>query len=209
MSKRFLVLIGVAMLVFGALAGCDDDPNQQRSVVYVTSLNCNAPGVLDALEQGDTLWDPNAGPPTPYTDDDFIQEDWISVTFFNRPYNSQVVTESGAAYGDYIIENYRIVWTRSDGGPVPPPRDEAMGVSVPSLDETEALIRLVSSQEKATPLISGLQYGAAPGFIMVANIEFYGREAGTDRLTMFTARLSVEVDDFIVRTSDKPDVACN
>ncbi|MDH3199033.1 MAG: hypothetical protein OEO21_12425 [Candidatus Krumholzibacteria bacterium] len=208
MLKRFLVFIGVAAVAFGALAGCDSDQNQQRSIMFVTSLNCGAPGVLDALEQGDTLWDPAAGPPVPYTVDDFISEDWIEVTFANKPYNPTVLTGSGAPHGDYIVEGYVITWVRSDGGPVPPPREEAMGVSVPSLDETIALVRLVSMQEKITPLITGLQYGGAPGFTMTAVIDFFGREAGTDRQTTFRSQISVEVDDFIVKTSDKPDPGC-
>ena len=63
-------------------------------------------------------------------------------------------------------------------------------------------------QEKLTGLISGLQYNAAPGFTMTAIIDFVGREAGTDRQTTFRAQISVEVDDFIVKTGDKPSPTC-
>jgi hypothetical protein len=101
-----------------------------------------------------------------------------------------------------------ITWVRSDGGPVPPPREEAMGLNVPSLDDETGLVRLVSMQEKITPLITSLQYGGTPGFTMTAIIDFFGREAGTDRQTTFRSQISVEVDDFIVKTGDKEAPDC-
>ncbi len=200
MRKRIFAFTLLALALAAALAGCKNDPEQQRSVISVASLNCNNPGQSDVLEQGDSL---NT------TADDYYADDWVRVRFENKPYNELITTEPGLPHGDFLVTRYHIRWTRDDGGPVLPERTEQTSISVPSASDNVGYIRLVSLEDKETPVLTALQY--APGHIrMRAHITFYGHEVGTDRETSVEAALDVEFFDWMIATSEKPtDTGCN
>ncbi len=200
MRKRIIAFTLLAGALAASLAGCKNDPEQQRSVLSVASLNCNEPGQSDVLEQGDSL---------NLLTDDYYADDWVRVRFENKPYNDLVVTDPGAPHGDFLVTRYHIRWTRDDGGPVLPERDEHTSVTVPSLGDNVTYIRLVSLQDKESPVLTALQY--APGHVrMRAHITFYGHEIGTDRETSIEAAIDVEFFDWIIATGNKPtDSGCN
>ena len=91
------VLISLVAVWFLAM-GCDEDSNyDSRTVVYVSSVNANAPYMSDVLNQGDSVrtetgtgW---------VTNDDFVEEDWISVVIYNKPYNGLLNPSSHRAVG--------------------------------------------------------------------------------------------------------------
>jgi len=200
MLKRLFAYAVVVTACAGALAGCKNSAEQQRSVISVASLNCNEPGQSDVLEQGDSL---------NLMADDYYAADWSRVRFENKPYNGMITTDPGAPHGDFLVTRYHVRWTRSDGGPVLPERDEATSITVPSGKDNEGFIRLVSLEDKETPILTALRY--APSHIrMTAHITFYGHEIGTDRETSVEAALEVEFFDWFIATSDKPaDTGCN
>ena len=201
MLKRFLTLSLITGIALGSLVACDADPEQSRSVIFISSFNCGVPVFSDVLEQGDIT----------APGDEFISEDWPLVWFFNKPYNHMIITQPGYPHGDSVIESYTVVWSRPDGGAVPPPREEFMGLNVQSDDSSPGQVRLVSVQEKLFPDIAALQNGGgAVSIIMNATITFQARESGTDRNSTFIATVTVQFADYIVDTDDKEDPpTCN
>ena len=200
MLKRFLTLSLITGIALGSLVACDADPEQSRSVVFINSFNCGVPVFSDVLEQGDDI--AAAG-------DDFIAEDWPLVWFFNKPYNTMIVTQPGFPHGDAVIESYTVQWSRPDGGPVPPPREEFMGLKIKSDDKNAGQVRLVSVQEKLFPDIVALQ-GGGGALVMNATITFQAREAGTSRNSTFVSNVTVQFADIVMVTDDKEDPpTCN
>jgi len=195
MLKRFVIIAFMAVAGFAALVGCDNDPEQQRSVVTIASLNCNLPVFSDVLEQGDSLF---------LLIDDFVAEDWVQVWFYNRPYNGLVITEPVAPHGDFLITDYRIAWTSGSGGPVLATRMEQVSINVSTRDVATGWIRMVSLADKLDPIIVALRAGGVT--FMTANITFYGHEIGTDRTTTIEARASVEFTEFFIATKDKEPI---
>jgi len=140
-------------------------------------------------------------------DDDGVNEDWVQVIFFARPYSQALInTAPDFPHGDFLVEGYRIDWTNVDpAGPIFPPTDDQTSIIIPSQEEGFGYIRLVNFTQKSLPWVTALRYNAAapaarPVEHLTAQISFYGREMGTDRVQEFVARLSVEVGDVI--TSD-------
>ena len=210
MGKRFLVVTFIISALFVISVGCDNDPEQMRSVVTVSSLNANAPLLSDVLEQGDSTFDDRG---FPVMSDDYIAEDWIPVTFFNRPYNEVVTTAPGSPHGDFLITRYTVRWVRTDGGsPALPDFTAGLGVLVPMGETVEALIQLVTYENKTESYIFNLCYLPAPppaGYgctdagneiFMTAFITFYGHELGTDRETSIEAMLGVAFVDVVVES---------
>jgi hypothetical protein len=200
MLKRFLTLSLITGIALGSLVACDADPEQSRSVVFINSFNCGVPVFSDVLEQGTDIALPA---------DDYIAEDWPLVWFFNKPYNTMIITQPGFPHGDAVIESYTVAWSRPDGGPVPPVREEFMGLNVNSDDKQAGQVRLVSVQEKLFPDIAALQ-GGAGALVMNATLTFQARESGTSRYSTFIANVTVQFADFIVATDEKEDPpTCN
>jgi hypothetical protein len=182
--KLILILIGISTVV---LASCDNDPEENRAVVVVSSINENAPFSSDVLDQGDSL---------AVTTDDFIREDWIPVTFYNRPYNSIIATSPGGALNDVLVTDYRVTWERVGGGTIPPPFDGATSILVPSGELISATIVLVPIATKELAFLSALQYN--PGqILMTANILFTAHEVTSGREVTITASLSVNFADYL------------
>jgi hypothetical protein len=194
----FAVVIGVFMLF---VASCQNESEENRAVVIVSSINDNGPFFSDVLEQGDTVY--VAG--IPYTVDDFISEDNVPVTFYNRPYNDLTTTGPGQPLSDFLVTRYRVEWRRSDGGPaseLPPVYDGATSVQVPTNTFVSGSVLLVPFAVKNSPTYAALAY--SPNEIMtIAHITFWGHEVGTNREWSFSADLSVNFGDWIIETKQK------
>lgn len=204
MGRRFLFLTFIIGALFAFLAGCDNDPEQNRSVVTVASLNDNSPLMSDVWEQGSVILDDTDNY---YLDDDHVLEDWIPVLFFNRPYNSLVTASPSSPHGDFIVTHYRIQWERTDGGAqVLPDHEAGLGILIPSGEFIEATIQVVTFENKITQFINDLCYVCATPLdeiFMNAHITFYGHELGNDRETEIEATLGVSFADIIIETDKK------
>jgi hypothetical protein len=207
MNRKITLFACLALVVGVFLASCNDAGENGRAVVTVSSMNNNAPFFSDVLDQGDTLYFP---PGTAFIDDDFVREDWVPVIFYNRPYNDVVTTGPGQPFADFLVTGYHVTWRRVDGGVgVPPNYTGATNINVPSGEEIPAQILLVPYEVKNSPLMTTINYlNPAPGgafpdeYLMIANVEFFGHEVGTDREQNFFAEVSVSFGDPVVTSED-------
>ncbi len=205
MYKKMLVLTAIMAVVFAILTGCDNNkPGQARSVVTVSSLNANQPHVSDILEQGDSMFVNTGFRILAVTTDDFIAADMVPVIFYNRPYNSMIATEPGMPHGDFVISRYRVRWERTDSGTFTLPDYEAgLGLSIPSGEESEASILLVTYDNKFNTVLWDLNYLGTDWdqeVHMDAHITFYGYESGTDREIAIETTLGVVFVDLVVES---------
>jgi hypothetical protein len=206
MGRRTLVCTFIIGALFALQVGCDNDPEQNRSVVTVASINGNAPLLSDVWEQGAKILDED----TVYTADDHIREDWVPVVFYNRPYNSVIAASPGSPHGDFLVTHYRIHWVRTDGGVQTLPDHEAgLSILVPSDEFVEGLIQVVTFENKVTQFIHDLCYwpplncnNSNDEIFMRAEITFYGHELGTDRETEIETQLGVSFADLVVETEE-------
>ncbi len=191
----FLVLAGLVAF----LVGCQSDPEEKRAVITVSSINDNQPYFSDVISQGDSVYDRSG---TPVTWDDYVDEDWVNVTFYNKPYNPFNTAEPGTPFGDYIVTRYMIEWERVDGGTEKPDTyNGATSIILPSGEFTTGGILLVPFYEKNKPYLQEINYlGPRMGqeVLCIAHITFWGHEIGTDRETLFKASLSVNFGDLII-----------
>jgi hypothetical protein len=169
-----VLLIALTMIT----TSCDqDNPQQNRSVIYIESLNDNvAPVVSDIITNGTVF------------------PDAINVVFRNRPYSRIIVTAPDKPYGDYEFTRYTVEWSRADGGAVMPPYSADLGLTVPSEYSAEANITIVTWENKANPPLSTIP--AATQVNMNAKITFYGHEVGSDDETEVVAKIGVIFADF-------------
>jgi hypothetical protein len=196
MSKKMMVLIAVLAALSAFVVSCsDNDPEENRSVMTVLSFNENSSLISDVLEQGDDLT---------ITTDDWIGPEVVPVVFYNRPYNTMVVTRPDDPHGEFIITRYTVDWVRTDGGTPALPRYEGgLGISVPTGEDVEGMITLVTFENKSTPPLSDIAAGGPNQFTeirMTANVTFYGHEAGTDRETAINTSLAVLFVDLFVES---------
>ncbi|UCG53301.1 MAG: hypothetical protein JSW58_07040 [Candidatus Latescibacterota bacterium] len=201
--NRKLLLFALAIGIFALFAAsCENDSEENRAVVIVSSINENAPFFSDVLEQGDTLYVGGL----PYTIDDFIREDFVPVTFYNRPYNPIGTTGPGRPLSDFLITRYRVEWRRADGGPadqVPPTYEGATSVQVPSNAFVTAAVLLVPFEVKNMPFLSSINYlglNFPDEILTIAHITFWGHEVGTSREWSFEAELTVNFADPVVKS---------
>ena len=204
MRTKFLVYIGVVAVIFGISAGCSSNNEKQRSVVSVASVNFNTPVISDELEQGDSVKDENG---LPISNDDFIAEDHVPMTFYNRPYNNMIFTEPGATGGDVVITDYHIRWTRADGGPVLPDLVGNTSIYLQTDEFTTVSVRMVTFTNKSSALLADLCYlSSCPNqggqIEMVANISFTGHELGTERDINVEIQVAVSFVDLVIATED-------
>jgi hypothetical protein len=161
----------LAAIVF---TGCDsDNPEQNRSVISIESLNGNvAPVTADILTNGS------------------IFPEVITVVFRNRPYSRLIVTRPDAPYGTYEFTRYTVEWTSSDGsGTTLPMYESDLGLTVETEELAVAEIMIVTWENKANPPISSIP--PATQVNMNAKITFYGHEIGTSRETTTIANIGV------------------
>ena len=177
MSTKIAILtLLMAAIVF---TGCDsDNPEQNRSVISIESLNANvAPVTSDILTNGSVF------------------PDVITVVFRNRPYSRMILTRPDDPYGNYVFTRYTVEWTSSDGsGTTLPMYESDLGLSVETEELAIAEIMIVTWENKANPPISSIP--AVTQVNMNAKITFYGHEAGTSRETTTIANIGVIFADF-------------
>ncbi len=174
MRKRHLAYAAFALLALG-LTACDDVPESGRAVIVVDNINNGSPIESDVSDGG------------------IIYEDLIPVSFVSRAYNEFI----RAPRGDAVIERYRIVWTRTDGGTgTLATREEITNIFVPVNDVAGGVIRLVSWADKDGALLSALE-GTTNQIMMRATITFFAREAGTEHEIEFQASAGVHFADTI------------
>jgi hypothetical protein len=179
MAKRNIAL--VAALALMALLACDDAPESGRTIVSIQDFNLGNPVQSDVVVDNGT-------------DPAYVAEDLIPVTFTARPYNAFI---TGTTHNQVIIESYRVVWTRTDGGTgTLATRTEASSIYVTVGDETEAFIRLVTWGDKSGPVLSPL-IGSASQVSMRADVTFIGREVGTEEEIELSASVSVNFADAV------------
>lgn len=173
MNRRFLLLLMIVAFVGAFVVSCQDDASKARSVISVSSINDNAPYFSDVL-----------------TDSNTVVEDWVSVIFNNRPYNSQIVTGPGLPFYEFTVTRYHVDYVRPDGNlSVPPSFDAAATIVIPSREFIPATIKLVPAGHKTIPPLNALVGGG--GIDLVANITFYGSEIGTTAEKSFQAAISI------------------
>jgi len=192
-TRTKLIVFIVALFLGVIFLSCSDNTsNNQRTIVMVSNINDGSPFVSDVLNQGDSLY--NHDRVTYKTDDDFIEEDYIPVTFYNRPYSSLIDVDN-SSLGDFLVTGYDVEFIRPDGGTSPvPPFTGQTSVLVPANSTVEANILLVPSYVKSQPPLDSLQY-TSNEIMAYAHIIFHGHEVQTDRSIDFTADISVDFAD--------------
>ena len=187
-----LALISLVAIWFLAM-GCDEDSNYDaRTVVYVASVNDNAPFISDVLNQGDSVrTESGAGF---VTNDDFVEEDYISVVFHNKPYNGLLNPDCGSL-GDFLVTDYSVEFVPYGSAPVPvPPFSGETSILVPANSMVEGYILLVPIYSKQISPLVDMVY-TAQEIMAIANITFRGHEVQTDREVEFTCGVSVNFAD--------------
>jgi hypothetical protein len=169
--KTTILTLILAALVFTA---CDsNDPQQNRSVVFIESLNGNVtPVTSDIVTNGSVF------------------PDAITVVFRNRPYSRLIVTRPDDPYGNYEFTRYKVEWTALDGsGTTIAPYEADLGLTVETEELAIAEVMIVTWEMKANPPISTIP--ADTQVNMNAKITFYGHEVGTGRETTTIANIGV------------------
>ncbi len=177
MLKRFLVVAAIMVVALPLVSGCDNNAEQQRSVITISSMNCSAPAFSDVI--GDL---------------GSIADTWVPVVFENRPYNALVTTSPGTPHGDFVVTKYRIDWVSLDGGTALSSRVEQTSFSIPSGKLGGGFIRLVGLLDKTSPVLTALQVIGVRA--MQANITFTGHEAGTEREVDVKVSVTVEFANY-------------
>ncbi|MCK5618281.1 MAG: hypothetical protein KAJ17_02720 [Candidatus Krumholzibacteria bacterium] len=178
LRKTLVLTVALAALAL-VMASCDNDPQQNRSVLSIESLNENvAPVVSDVLTNGSVF------------------PDAVTVVFQNRPYSQLITTAPDRPYGDFEIYKYRVEWESTDGStPALPMYEADMGLTVPSFKSAGASVIIVTWENKANPPLDAL-VGANQEARMNAKITFFGHETGTGRETTIQAQIGVIFADF-------------
>lgn len=187
-----ITLISIVAVWF-VVMGCDEDSNYDaRTVVYVSSVNDNAPYLSDVLNQGDSIFD-QTGTRT-ITHDDFVEEDWIKVQFHNKPYNS-IVGVCESSLGDFLVTGYTVEFVDLAGGTSPVAAFQGQtSILVPCNTLVEGYILLVPIYSKLVSPLIDMQYTALE-IMTIANITFTGHEVQTDRIVNFSCGVTVNFAD--------------
>ncbi len=188
-----LIVIASAIVLAAAVMSCTDETNyDQRTVVYVASMNDDAPFLCDVLNQGDSLYEPDGA--TYKTDDDYVTEDHIKVVFHNKPYNAILDPGSGSLC-DFLVTDYDVSFTPLGSAPVPvPPFSGKTSILVPAGEMVAGYILIVPFGAKQVDPLWSLMY--SPNEIMAyGNIVFHGHEVQTDRVVDFEAGVTVNFAD--------------
>jgi hypothetical protein len=206
LSKKYAALALVTVLSVGAvLIGCDENSNYDaRTVVFVESINENAPFFSDVLNQGDSLFMPDGV--TYKTDDDYIEEDFVLVEFHNRPYNNTVNIKA-SNLGDFLVTDYTVEYTVTSStlptAPMPVPTFVGrMSTLVPATESVTAAVPIVPLYTKAIDPLVGMHY-TNDELITYATITFRGHEVQSKREVEFSAGLTVHFADELLEKGDQ------
>lgn len=194
--KKFSILITLSVISFGfILLGCEADSSyEHRTVVYVSNINEGAPFTSDVLNQGDSLY---------YTEtmvykleDDFIHEDWVTVEFTNKPYNT-VTNIASSNHGDFLVTGYTVEYQTLDGSSSPVSSFSGdMSLLVPANGTVKGAVMLVPFRDKNTSPLVDMQYSTGE-ILTNANITFRGHEIQTDYEFTFSCGLFVGFADIL------------
>jgi hypothetical protein len=172
MHKRHFLWAALAVAVLIPM-GCEDGPEEGRAVIAAT-VNSGNPIESDVIDSTGAVF-----------------EDFIPIALASRPYNDFIT----APRGDVIIESYRIVWERTDGGTgTLATREETVNVYLPVGGNGTMTIRLVSWSDKTGPVLQPI-VGTNQLVTMRATIEFTAREVGTDHEVKTAASVTVNFAD--------------
>jgi len=194
MSRKVKVAaIASALVLVAIVLSCSEDSNyDQRTVVYVSSINKDAPYLSDVLCQGDSIH--GSDHVTFKLIDDYVTEDNLSVTFSNKPYNSVVDPKNGSL-GDFLVTSYDVEFIPYGGAPLPvPPFSGTTSILVPSGETVTASILFVPFAAKTVSPLVDLQY-TANEIMARAHITFHGHEVQTNDNINFEANISVDFAD--------------
>jgi len=198
MHKKKLTAIALISIVavWFFVMGCDEDSNyDSRTVVYVSSINDNAPYLSDVLNQGDSIYDQSGT--QRITNDDYVEEDWLKVQFYNKPYNG-IVGTGGGSLGDFLVTDYTVEFVSLTGGASPVvPFTGQTSILVPCNSMVEGFILVVPMYAKLISPLVDMQYTALE-VMTVANITFSGHEVQTDRIVEFSCGVTVNFADPLV-----------
>jgi hypothetical protein len=185
-------IVGVWFLV----TGCDEDSNYDaRTIVYVSSINDNAPFLSDVVNQGDSVYTEARNDYNTF--DDFVEEDWIKVQFHNRPY-SGIVNADYSSLGDFLVTDYSVEFVDLTGAPSPvAPITGATSILVPANTFVEGYILLVPFAAKLIPPLSDLVY-TNNAIAAIANITFSGHEVQADNVVEFSCSVNVNFADPLI-----------
>ena len=194
-SKKISIATLLSFIIVGILAfGCSEDSNyDQRAVVYVMSINENAPYLSDVLEQGDSVY---YTPPPDFvlkTVDDYVTEDYIKVIFENRPYNG--IVDPRFSLGDFMVTGYDVEFVNLSGGNAPvAPFSGSTSILIESNSIVEAWVLLVPFAAKNALGLDTLKYTAYE-IMTQARITFRGHEVQTENEINFPAAVTVNFAD--------------
>lgn len=194
-SKKISIAALLTFIIAGILAfGCSEDSNyDQRAVVYVMSINENAPYLSDVLDQGDSVY--YTPPPTNVIkyEDDYVTEDYVKVIFENRPYNG--IVDPRFSLGDFMVTGYDVEFVNLSGGNSPLASfSGSTNILVEANSMVEAWVLLVPFSAKNGLGLDTLKYTAYE-IMTQARITFRGHEVQTDNETNFPATLTVNFAD--------------
>ncbi len=195
-SKKIFIIIILPVIAFTAFGlGCDKDSTyNQRTVVYVSNINEGAPFTSDVVNQGDSLY--NEDGLTYNTRDDYVVEDFITVSITNKQY-SGIVNVDTTSLGDFLVTDYRVEY-ETEGATIPVESFSGnTNILVPANSTVEATILLVPFSDKNQLPLSGIRYTGTE-IISNARITFIGHEVQADDRTMsFDGGLQVGFADYV------------
>jgi len=205
MSRKVkAAVVASALVLITVVLSCSENSNyDQRTVVYVSSINKDAPFLCDVLCQGDSIYEKDQIH-FKYSDD-FVTEDWIKVVFTNKPYNS-IVDPNKGSLGDFLVTGYDVEFTPYGGAPVPVQSfSGSTSVLVPSGIAVPASILLVPFAAKDVDPLLSLMY--TNNEIMArAHITFHGHEVQTNNSISFEVNVTVNFADPLITKADEKNL---
>jgi hypothetical protein len=197
MSRKVKVAaFALTLVLVAVILSCSEDSNyDQRTVIFVSSVNGGSPFFSDVLHQGDSIY---------YTDtevlktiDDYVSEDYIAVAFTNQPYSSIVDPDAGSL-GSFLVTGYDIEFITYGGADVPvEPFIGSISVLVPSGETVEASILLVPFFSKNNDPLDAMKYTNLE-IMTRAHITFHGHELQTNNEVDFETDISVNFADALL-----------
>lgn len=197
-SKKLApVTLGALISIVLITMGCDTDSNyNQRTVVYVSSINNGQPYMSDVLNQGEELY--YEGTTNYNFDDDYVAEDAVVVEIHNRPSTTIIAPETGAL-GDFLVTDYSVEYTVTystiPGIATPVPAFSGkLSELIPLEKMVEVVIPIVPFYVKTTDPLAQMYYSANE-IMTYATITLSGHYVQTDQNVSFTAGLTVNFAD--------------
>ncbi|MCI0481214.1 MAG: hypothetical protein L0213_06480 [Candidatus Dadabacteria bacterium] len=200
-GKTKVVMLAFALLLLAVILSCSEDSNyDQRTVVYVGSINGDSPYMADVLNQGDSLFKEDMV--TYKTVDDNITEDHVAVVFYNKPY-STVIEPGTGTLGDFLVTGYDVSFIPYGGDTVPvAPFSGSTSILVPAGGSATGYILLVPFAAKNIDPLDSMKY--TPLEIMArAHFIFRGHYLQTSSEIEFETDLSVNFADPLLTTKDQ------